>query len=326
MVALAAGCGPDPAVLEGTAPIESQAVASAVDQAPEASSPGEAVPPSAGVLGGEPTDPVTELPLTLLAILAADTPAEGRATIRDGGQGVIATFRAGELIDDEIRLVEVWPEYVVVEHVGERERLEFGEGTVDMSSHDVFYPDLADLDDAPNSMADTTQLQDGPGYVVKHPKNAWGTPRTITAILQGVRTYATRVRGGPEVHVGDVSKREGGPFPPHVSHQTGRDVDIGYVLSGPKANHKRFITATRHNLDVQRSWALVRALLDTQAVRYIFMDYAIQKLLHDQALDAGEDPGWVAGVFQYPKGSRAAHGTLRHWRGHVNHFHVRFQR
>ena len=247
-------------------------------------------------------DPPTGLPLTLLATLAAATPKEGRATIRHGSRGVIAMFRAGELVADGVRLAEVWPDYVVVDNEGERERVSFEEGLASVSATDVFYPDLVELDDRTNSMADAVQLGDGPGYVVKKPVFAWGTPRTVAAIQQAVRTYTSEVDGGPDVRIGDISKRQGGPFPPHLSHQTGRDVDIGYILTGAQAKTRRFVTATRHSLDRDRSWKLVRAMLDTDAVGYIFLDYGLQRLLYEHALASGEDEAWLASVFQYPAG------------------------
>ena len=30
-------------------------------------------------------------------------------------------------------------------------------------------------------------------------------------------------------------------------------------------------------------------------------------------------------LFQYPRGKRRSYGLIRHWRNHVNHFHVRFR-
>ena len=94
---------------------------------------------------------------------------------------------------------------------------------------------------------------------------------------------------------------------------------------GPQADVKRFVTATRHTLDRERTWELLRAMIETDAVGYIFLDYGLQRLLYDYAIEDGEDPAFLASVFQYPRGSRAPHGMIRHWRGHGDHFHVRFR-
>ena len=267
---------------------------------------------------------MTDLALSLLATMEAAAAEDGRATIRDDEAGVIATYRVGDRVRDGVIVADVGPSHVLLRRGDRDERLEFDVDPVELQADDVFYPDLADPTDLPNTMGDAVQLRPGPGYVVKTPAHAWGTPRAVEAIREAVRAYHRGRPEGPDVHVGDLSKKEGGPFPPHISHQAGRDVDIGYVLQGALAHQRRFTNATRLNLDRDRTWALLGSLLDTNAVGYVFMDYEIQRLLYDQALAAGEDPRRLAEVFQYPRGPSAAHGKIRHWPGHHNHFHVRF--
>ncbi len=177
-------------------------------------------------------------------------------------------------------------------------------------------------DDDKGVLKTGVQLPPGQHYVVKHPSLSWGTGRSIRLIQSAVAKYRSRSRGGPKVHVGDISRKGGGKFPPHRSHQHGRDVDIGYVLKGPKKNEKRFIRANAKNIDVARSWKLIKSFLDTDEVKYIFMDRAIQKLLYTHALSTGMSENSLDVYFQYPR--RRTHGMIRHSRGHVNHFHVRF--
>ena len=169
------------------------------------------------------------------------------------------------------------------------------------------------------------QLAPGPRYVVKSPANAWGTARTIRTIQEAVAAYSRRATKGPDVHIGDISRKGGGPFPPHRSHQHGRDVDVGYVLKGEAADQVRFLNAGRSNLDVERTWALVKAFLDTDQVRYIFMDYELQRLLYEHAKASGESEDALDELFQYPRGRGRSFGIIRHWKSHVNHFHVRFR-
>jgi LysM repeat protein len=170
------------------------------------------------------------------------------------------------------------------------------------------------------------QLPPGRHYVVKWAAGAWGTSKTIRLIQSAVASYKRKRPGGPKVHVGDISKRGGGKFPPHLSHQHGRDVDVGYVLEGKYAHETRFKSANADNLDVARSWALVKAFIDTNQVRYIFMDYRIQKLLYEYAKKQGVSEDTLDELFQYPRGKGRTHGLIRHWKGHRNHFHVRFDR
>lgn len=169
------------------------------------------------------------------------------------------------------------------------------------------------------------QLPTGKHYVVKTPGNAWGTGQTIKLIQTAISNYRKKFSNAPAVHIGDISKKGGGKLSPHVSHQYGRDVDIGYVLKGEQADEVKFITATSKNLDVARTWALIDAFLDTDEVKYIFMDHSIQKLLYEHAEKQGVSQDTLDEIFQYPRSKGRGHGIIRHSKGHANHFHVRFR-
>ncbi len=171
------------------------------------------------------------------------------------------------------------------------------------------------------------QMPNGSRYVVKNPYSAWGTAKTIRLIQTAIVRYRKKVGGrGPKIHIGDISRKAGGKFPPHRSHQHGRDVDIGYVLKGSVANETRFVRANKKNLDAKKTWRLIKAFIDSNEVRYVFMDYKLQKLVYEAAKDLGESDATLNELFQYPRGKGRTHGMIRHWRRHVNHFHVRFRR
>ena len=176
------------------------------------------------------------------------------------------------------------------------------------------------------SLKGGVQLPPGRHYHVKWEAAAWGTAGTIRDIQSAVSTYQRKMPGGPKIHVGDISRRSGGKFGPHISHQHGRDVDVGYVLKGDHAEETRFRSANANNLDVARTWTLVKAFVDTNNVTYIFMDYRIQKLLYEYAEKKGVNEDTLDELFQYPRGRGRTHGLIRHWRGHSNHFHVRFRK
>ncbi|HET6584086.1 MAG TPA: penicillin-insensitive murein endopeptidase, partial [Nannocystaceae bacterium] len=99
------------------------------------------------------------------------------------------------------------------------------------------------------------QLGQSEHWYLKRPHLAWGTPRTIHAIERAVAQYKRQHRGGPKVHIGDISKRGGGALHPHLSHRLGRDVDVGYVLRGADGERTKFSGVTKENLDVARTWA-----------------------------------------------------------------------
>lgn len=181
-------------------------------------------------------------------------------------------------------------------------------------------------DDDTGVLKSGLQLPPGLHYVVKRAAAAWGTAKTVRTIQSAIGAYQRRKPGGPKIHVGDISKRGGGHFPPHLSHQHGRDVDIGYVLTGAYANEVRFRSASASNFDAARNWALLKAFIDTDEVRYIFVDYRLQGLLYNYARDHGVSEDVLDELMQYPRGRGRTHGLIRHWKGHVNHFHVRFRK
>ena len=267
--------------------------------------------------------PPTQLPFTLVATLDDPAGTADRATIRDGDSGIIANYHKGDMIRDGVEVLDVDSGVVELSNQGEVEYLSVSTQPFHVDPEDVFYPDL--VDDLGTAMGEGIQMPPGPGYVLKAPDNAWGTPKTVAVLRDAIRSY-TRDHDGPKVRIGDLSLSGGGPFPPHLSHREGRDVDIGYVLTGASADSLYFVEANAHNLDRARTWALLQALLATGEVAYVFMDYELQKLMYLHAESIGIPQARRAELFQYPNGRRASRGIIRHWKGHRGHFHVRLRR
>ncbi len=169
------------------------------------------------------------------------------------------------------------------------------------------------------------KLPESEAYEIKRPHHAWGTKRTIKRIGLAIETYQRKAKGGPKLRIGDISREQGGKLDGHLSHQDGVDVDVGVVLRGKAASRKHFSGANADTLDVERTWLLVESFLATGEVRYIFLDYAVQKQLYEWAKDHGVAENELDEIFQYPRGSGRNHGIVRHWRGHKNHIHVRFR-
>lgn len=59
--------------------------------------------------------------------------------------------------------------------------------------------------------------------------NTYAHPALILMLEHSARDVA-RVEKGSLLMVGDLSSRDGGPLTGHVSHQSGRDADIGFYL------------------------------------------------------------------------------------------------
>lgn len=174
------------------------------------------------------------------------------------------------------------------------------------------------------------QLPRARGYHRRRPTRAWGANHTIFHIRNAVRTVRARF---PKVHdlaVGDISSRKGGKLSLHKSHQSGRDVDLGfYFTRRPKGYPKSFIEGTRKNLDMRANWALFKAFADTadapSGVEKIFLDYELQEVFYKWAQERKVKKKTLDKMFQYPHGRGASRGIFRHEPGHDDHIHVRFK-
>jgi murein endopeptidase len=162
----------------------------------------------------------------------------------------------------------------------------------------------------------------GHGWIQKG-RNGFGTNETVQLLRWAVVETTKVFPGSVPVYIGDLSQDGGGVLSPHLSHQSGRDVDLGY-FHVDNLPLRRFVDASSDNLDSEKSWFLLERLLLTGRVQYVFMDYRVQEWLFLQALDNGWNEADLKKLFQYPRGPRAHRGKIRHAPGHLNHFHVRF--
>lgn len=173
---------------------------------------------------------------------------------------------------------------------------------------------------AAGGLANAVELRSTAHLKVVDASASWGTQETIDFLTRAIEKVYAKHPTAPPLQVGHLSSRRGGPLSPHRSHQSGRDVDLGYFYKDDNgAWYKR---ATAANLHVERSWDLVRALVTETDAEYIFVNLSVQKLLKEHALRIGEDPAWLDGLFQY--GSHGTNAIVRHVHGHDTHLHVRF--
>lgn len=158
------------------------------------------------------------------------------------------------------------------------------------------------------------------GIQIRAGKGAiYGTPETIAAIRYAVTQVQKNFPETPNLVLGDISRMNGGRFSPHVSHQSGRDVDLGFYHTVPV---QEFISANSANLDLPRTWTLLEALMEDHKVEYIFVDSYVQSLLYRYVKYELQAPqAYLEQVFSYG-GSRRA--IIRHAPGHRNHIHARF--
>ena len=143
---------------------------------------------------------------------------------------------------------------------------------------------------------------------------------------------AVHARGLPahKLAIGDLSDEDGGPLEGHRTHQSGRDIDLGfYFVKQPKGYPDNFVEASKDNLDADATWALVELLVQTAdqpgGVELIYLDYDVQRLLYAAARRDGWTAEQLARVFEYPDGRKAKGRIVQHRWNHHDHLHVRFR-
>ncbi len=161
--------------------------------------------------------------------------------------------------------------------------------------------------------------------IVARPGRNFGTQEMVDAIVKAVDDVHAKHPQTPPLPVGDLSRKRGGRFPPHVSHQSGRDADIAYYQKG-KHHHAKYLKhANWRTIDVPRTWTFIASLMDAGKVEYLFIDHRLQRVLYRHAKNTLKIPAEkLEEMFAYPRGRRARVGVIRHLRGHADHMHVRF--
>lgn len=142
----------------------------------------------------------------------------------------------------------------------------------------------------------------------------WGTTELIAAIRAAADHVQRTHPDAPPVVVGHLSRRDGGRLSNHVSHQTGLDVDIGYIVARGGLND--FGPETAETIDLDRTWTLLDGFIRTGRVQYVFTDARFIPGLRRAARRAGLSPERVAQLFR---------GVIRHEPHHDTHLHVRIR-
>jgi murein endopeptidase len=165
----------------------------------------------------------------------------------------------------------------------------------------------------------------GPGRQLKAiPWKAWGTAHSVATLDRILRQWAMRDSNPQPILVGNLSARQGGRLEPHSTHQSGRDVDLGYIQRLGKNDELEWREATSDNLDAAETWTLLELLRDSGKVEVIYIDRGIQKLLHEHAVQRGISKAALGRWMEYPRPGAVARAFIQHVPGHTDHLHVRF--
>jgi penicillin-insensitive murein DD-endopeptidase len=167
----------------------------------------------------------------------------------------------------------------------------------------------------------------GDGYVVP-PRwvtrgSSYGTDELVDSLVRSARAVGREAPGGT-LGIADLSPRGGGATIKHKSHENGRDVDLIYYAVDARGRPLRPADAmvkyaadgvslpwrrehpedpapqrgwepTARRFDVERNWALVKALLEDPEVevQWIFIAEPLRAKLLEHAVQKGEAPELV---------------------------------
>lgn len=151
----------------------------------------------------------------------------------------------------------------------------------------------------------------------------YATPELIKGLTRAMNAFKKQYPDSAKLITGDISYKNGGPMLPHVSHQAGRDIDVGMFAKNNRQMNT-FEIMTTSNLDTRKTWTFIETLLENASIEYILVDYSIQSLLYKYVrFELGASADYLERVFQYPRKNEKT-GIIRHSRGHKNHLHLRF--
>src|SRR5690606_14377549 len=163
------------------------------------------------------------------------------------------------------------------------------------------------------------RMPQGEDWVITVPSHAYGTEETVRQLSHCISATRAAFPDSPRVMLSSLSAVTGGKLPPHKSHRTGRDA---YVYFFRKAGAQWSKAATQEDIDLPRTWALLRCFVTQTDVDMVLIDRRVQDWLKTYALSIGEPPEWIDELFHDRPHTKSA--VVRHVPGHVAHMHVRF--
>jgi len=171
-------------------------------------------------------------------------------------------------------------------------------------------------------------------YLIRCQPHSYGTRYTVQSIISAASRMRGEFRYQGELIIGDLSKRSGGAYGPHRSHQNGRDVDVwlpvrsGEYARAPRCEHCNtdYCRPTPEEVDWDATWLLIKSLAaigtdQVNPVKEIYLD----RDLHDELRAAIARDGVTKEKLRTYVQHHGNTALVRHSKGHVHHIHVRFR-
>jgi hypothetical protein len=160
-------------------------------------------------------------------------------------------------------------------------------------------------------------------YTRRFDRIAHGSSHAIELIVTAFAHFRRDSGFQGEILIGSISRPNGRRFPPHRSHQSGRDVDIRLPLL---PWFETMVGPPPEQVDWRATWALIDAFLATGEVSMIFLDHKLQRHLYYAAMSMGVSAKELDEIITWPlrQGTKGKK-IIRHSSGHDGHIHVRMK-
>ncbi|MCA9685308.1 MAG: penicillin-insensitive murein endopeptidase [Myxococcales bacterium] len=165
-------------------------------------------------------------------------------------------------------------------------------------------------------------------YKRRKPNIMWCGSHMAKHLQQAIANFRYSYEFEGEIVVADMSRKHGGKFDPHKSHQSGRDVDIWLpTLKGvyKKNNLDRDVRPASEEADWFALYGFLKALQETGEVQAVFLAYDLHDRVYQAAKLMGASEEELAEMIAYPNGAHVRSTLLQHSPGHTHHIHVRFK-
>jgi murein endopeptidase len=157
------------------------------------------------------------------------------------------------------------------------------------------------------------------------------TSDQMLALLESAGAHVAKEFPGTVLHLGNFSAQGGGDIPYSVSHNSGRDGDLGFFVvdeAGDPVAPPDLLPLDENGryegeegtfvFDAPRNWALVEGMIESDAaqLQYIFISEPLKRMLLDAAREQGASSDTIkkAKVLLHQPGGALPHN---------DHFHIR---
>jgi hypothetical protein len=170
-------------------------------------------------------------------------------------------------------------------------------------------------------VVNAVQIPEGPGYERRFPHYSYGSTAAVRDVVAALTHFHAEAGYAGTIRLGSMSKRRGGPLPPHDSHQSGRDLDVKLPL---RAELPPTLPRKPKFVDWQATWHLLDAFASTGTIELMYLDWNAQARVRAAALASGVPAPKIDALLQHPSPRLSSEGVVRHFEGHEDHVHVRF--